>query len=647
MQYLNKLNEPQRSAVESTEGPVLIIAGAGAGKTRTITYRIAHLINKGVHPKNILAVTFTNKAASEMAERVNHILTTEPEMSAPISELERPIIRTFHSLGVQILRSHADALGFKKSFSIYDRDDSKRIVRDATKDLGFDPKDMDPGKTLSIISKQKGDKVSPDSFGINTNNYFTQNILQIWRKYEEKLKEDNAFDFDDLLVKTVELFERNHDILKIYQDQFKYIHVDEYQDTNTIQYQITKMLAHGHKNICVVGDIDQNIYSWRGASIKNMFNFNEDYPDASVIKLEENYRSTKNILKAANEVISKNAKRWEKVLFTNNHDGDPIHLYNAIDEYDEANFVVTEAKRLIKEGNSPDEIAVLYRTNFQSRVLEEVFLRENMPHQLVGTRFFERKEVKDLISYIKAAFNPDDFSATNRIINVPTRGIGKTTILKIKLKQEDTLPKPTQEKVYAFRKILTDIRDFALQNKLDATIAFALKRSSIEDRLTMEGNDGLERLLNIKELASLSKKYDHLSGEDAVNKFLEDVALASDQDSLERNNGGIKLMTVHAAKGLEFDTVFVVGMETGLFPMQRNDEKNSDTEEERRLFYVAITRARKNLYLVWATFRTIFGNKEITVQSDFLADIPTELTEQKNYGGDEKPKNKIEYLIDF
>jgi DNA helicase II / ATP-dependent DNA helicase PcrA len=649
MSYLEKLNSEQKEAVIQTEGPVLIIAGAGAGKTRTLMFRIAHLIKKGISPRNIMAVTFTNKAASEMNERINHLLLNEIDLSNPISEHERPNIKTFHSLGVQILRNHADAIGHKKSFSIYDRDDSKKLLRQIIKDLGLDPKELDTNKIISIISKQKGDMLEPfEYYQNNINSYYNQNIYQIWQKYESRLKEEGAFDFDDLLSKSYEVLAKNSDIRNFYQNLYKYIHIDEYQDTNNIQYEISKMLADNHKNICVVGDIDQNIYSWRGASIKNMLNFEKDFPNAKVIKLEENYRSTKNILSAANQIIKKNKNRIDKNLFTSNKDGDKINIHNAIDEYDEARFMVQEAKNLISKGVPANEIAVLFRANFQSRVLEEVCLQEKIPHQVLGTRFFERKEIKDIVSYIKLANNPDDFSSLSRIINEPARGIGKTTLLKIRNKEQEGLNKGTKEKINNFWSIISQINNTLQKEKLSVSIANIIKISGIEQSLIKQGEEGLERLDNLRELVSLAKKYDFLVPEQAVNNFLEDVALATDQDSLSKDNGGIKLMTIHASKGLEFDYVFVVGLEQGLFPFERESSNDVDDEEERRLFYVAITRARKKLYLSWAVFRTIFGKKDISSPSEFLEDIDESLIEKTNYSGQEDTGRQTrEYLIDF
>lgn len=665
MSYLDELNSRQRLAAEHTDGPLLILAGAGAGKTKTITYRIANLISKGVSPDEILAVTFTNKAASEMRERVEKILREEPGLKQPVEYDGRPTIRTFHSLGVLILRENAETLGLSKNFSILDKADAKKIVRDLLKDADYDPKQYDPAKILAIISRQKGDMISPDEYLEKAyhHDYLTDIVHKIWQEYEKKLKENHSLDFDDLLAKSTKILETNTEILKKYQNRWKYIHVDEYQDTNEVQYRMTKALVGDGKNICVVGDVDQNIYSWRGATIKNIMNFEHDYPELTEIVLEENYRSTQNILQAANDVISKNTVRKDKNLFTNNAAGEKISIYRAIDEYDEANYAVLRAQELIRSGTSPNEIAFLYRANFQSRVLEEVCLRNNLPHQVIGTKFFDRKEIKDLIAYIKAALNENDFTNLNRIINYPPRGIGKATILKIHAKEEGTLTPAVQKKIYLFRQFMTKIHtDIENDKKPHEIVAMILKDSGLQEKLLKEGDDGLERIENIKELASLAKKYEYLDGPDAMEKFLEDVSLSTDQDELDKkveensgNKDGVKLMTVHAAKGLEFEHVFVTGLEAGLFPHHRDNLKKEDEEEERRLFYVAITRAKKKLYLTWTSFRTIYGSKEVNMPSEFLDDISDDLVDMEDFNGgggdgDESGSGsgeKMEYLIDF
>ncbi|HMO79076.1 MAG TPA: UvrD-helicase domain-containing protein [Candidatus Paceibacterota bacterium] len=651
MSYLNNLNSEQKKAVLHTSGPILIIAGAGAGKTKTITHRIVNLIKSGVNPENILAVTFTNKAASEMRERVNHILQNDPDLKIPIEFLERPTIKTFHSLGVMLLKENFNLVNLPKNFTILDKSDSKKIIKDILILQGIDPKVHDPAKIVGIISKQKSKMISPVEYSdtIHKNEYSKSIISEAWIQYEKHLSKIGGLDFDDLLIHSTNLLIKNSEIREKYQNRFKYIHIDEYQDTNDVQYEMTKILAEKHQNICVVGDADQNIYSWRGASIKNIMNFEKDYQNVTQIILEENYRSTQNILTAANQIISKNKIRKEKKLFTKNNEGEKIFLYKALDEYDEANFVVSKAKELINSGTNPEQICVLYRANFQSRVLEEVCLKYNLPHQIVGTKFFDRKEIKDVIAYIKSAINEKDFTNLNRIINTPARGIGKATILKIQTNQEHTLTPAVTKKIKDFRNLLQEIKNSTEKNKPSEIISMIFTKAGFEKELSQDGETGQERIQNIKELVSLAKKYDIFEPKIAIEKFLEDVSLASDQDELEKNNAGIKLMTVHASKGLEFEHVFVTGLEAGLFPMERENEKEEDSEEERRLFYVAITRAKKRLYLSWANFRTIFGNKNINISSEFLDDIDSKIIETENYFGEQNGEGgqKIEYLIDF
>lgn len=658
--YLENLNSEQKKAVLHENGPLLILAGAGSGKTRVITYRIAHLIRNGANPRSILAVTFTNKAAKEMNERVNDLLSNNANFTAPVSHLDRPFIKTFHSLGVSIIRENAELLKLPKRFTIFDSADSKKAIRDAIVEAGYDTKEFEPRKIQAIISNLKGEMKTVEEYetGGEQHRYMGDLIGKAWRIYENRLRKEGALDFDDLLVKTVKILRENPEVLARYQNRWQHIHIDEYQDTNGVQYEITKMLAAKHKNICVVGDVDQNIYSWRGASIKNIMNFTKDYSDSIEIILEENYRSTQNILQAANEVIEKNTERKEKNLFTKNGAGDKITIYQAIDEYDEAKFIVKRAAEMIQNGSSPDEIAFLYRANFQSRVIEEICLQENLPHQVIGTRFFDRREVKDILSYIKAAINPKDFTSLSRIINVPKRGIGKVTVMKIATEKESELSPAVAAKVQSFRDFLKLIAEEIKIKHPHEIITFILKKSGMEEALKKEGEDGEERLENIRELASLAKKYEIFEPEEAMDKMLEDVSLSSDQDEVEKDNGGVKLMTVHAAKGLEFENVFVTGLEAGLFPHEKfGDDGKSDDEEERRLFYVAITRARRKLLLTYASFRTIYGSKEVNMPSEFLSDINDELLEnesfENNYDGvDEDPDERggrktNEYLIDF
>jgi len=641
MNHLEALNERQKEAVTTTEGPLLILAGAGAGKTKTITHRILHLITQGVAPHSILAITFTNKAAKEMRERVERLLEYR-RMD------EMPFVSTFHSLGVHIIKENARLLDLPRHFSIFDRSDSKRAVKDALTEAGIDSKQFDPGKILSVISREKGNAQTAESYGAKAGNqYFPRIVADVWQRYENILKKEKALDFDDLLLKTVMLLRKHSDILERYQDIWKYVHIDEYQDTNKVQYSIAKMLAKKHKNICVVGDIDQMIYSWRGADIQNILNFEEDYPEAKVVLLEENYRSTQTILTAANRVIEKNKMRREKKLFTKNGEGERIGVFGGFDEADEADFIAEKVKALRQQGVSLKEIAVLYRANFQSRVLEEAFLTHNLPYQVLGTRFFERKEIKDILSYLKAALNPESQADIKRAIGVPARGIGKVTLLKILAGQKDTLPTATKKKVDEFYITLNAISEKAKISKPSETIKYIFKITGIEELLRKAGTDeDLERLENIKELVTLATKYDGLGPEEGIENLISDAALATDQDSLIKNQDAVKLMTVHAAKGLEFDYVFITGLEENLFPHRKPDtsEERIDTEEERRLFYVALTRARKKLFLSYAGMRTIFGSKQVNIPSEFMIEMDDDLIQAEERTGTRKTGIKTIYF---
>jgi DNA helicase-2/ATP-dependent DNA helicase PcrA len=644
--HLASLNEKQKEAVLATQGPLLIVAGAGAGKTKTITHRILHLIHEGATPSSILAITFTNKAAKEMKERVEKLLSGDKDINRPISMLERPFVSTFHALGVHILKENAALLGIPRHFSIYDRSDSKKAVKEALEAAGYDIKQFEPGQILSAISREKGNYLTANEYEAKeSHSYFTKVVKEAWSRYEKILNEEKALDFDDLLLKTAKLLEHNKDVRNHYQEIWKYVHIDEYQDTNKVQYMISKMLAEKYKNIAVVGDVDQTIYSWRGANIENIMNFEEDYPDAKVVLLEQNYRSTQNIIAAANSIIAKNVHRKEKNLFTKNEEGEKIALYGGFDEGDEANFVADKARDLIRNGVKANEICVLYRANFQSRALEESFLSKNVPYQLLGTRFFERKEVKDVISYLKAALNPDSSGDLKRIINVPARGIGKVTLIKILAKQEATLPQATQEKIHNFKKLLQRIAIKAKTDKASETVKFIIKESGMEDMLKYGKEEDQEKLENTRELVTLATRYDTLTPEEGIELFLSDSALASDQDSLIKNETAVKLMTVHASKGLEFDYVFITGLEENLFPHQRlNQDRISEeeSEEERRLFYVALTRARKKLFLTYASVRTIFGSKQVNIPSEFITDIDNELME-----AEDRPTGAKAIFIDF
>ena len=642
------LNDAQKEAVEHDSGPLMILAGAGAGKTRVITQRIVELIKKGVAPETILAVTFTNKAAKEMKERVLHLIDTDPDINRPVSAratgFGNPHVATFHSLGVSLLRENARELGLKRHFSIFDRPDSIRAVKQALKRLGLDPKQFEPRTVLSIISRHKADGLTADAYHADISDTWKHSLGRIWQEYEAILQKEGALDFDDLLLRTYIMLRDNEAIRKRYQERWLYVHVDEYQDTNRVQFAITQLLVNKKNNICVVGDIDQNIYSWRGANLANLLTFEEEFPKTKLVLLEENYRSTQNILAAANLIIEKNVKRKEKTLYTKNEAGELLSLYSAYSEDDEARFVVQKAQELIDSGVQPREIATLYRANFQSRALEQAFMFAGVPYQVLGTRFFDRKEVKDVLSYIRAALNPDSQGDIARIVSTPPRGIGKMTLAKMLEKKEHELSPVLQKRVADFKAILKAINTTALTEKPSETIRFTVQKSGLEMKLKGGTEEERERLENIKELATLASKYDELPPEEGIERLLEDAALATDQDSLEKNHNAVKLMTVHASKGLEFDYVFLVGLEEGLFPHERIGE-NTDDEEERRLFYVALTRARKKVFLTHAIVRTIFGSQSIQTASQFIDDIGEEYIEPLD--GHTPPHERKVDLIDF
>lgn len=652
MSHLDSLNPFQREAAVHKDGPLLIIAGAGAGKTKTITHRILHLIEQGVAPGRILAITFTNKAAKEMRDRVTKLLG-RPESTGNPYQNQRgvPFMSTFHSLGVYVLRQHGAALGLSRYFSIYDKDEQLAKIKAALRSLSMDEKVHEPKKVAAIISKMKGNGKTLSLFTETAGKEWNgKNTAAVWAKYEQILAEEKALDFDDLLLKTSELFAKHPEILNLYQDRWQYIHIDEYQDTNVVQYDLTTLLAQKHHNLCVVGDIDQSIYSWRGADYENILNFEKDYPGAKVVLLEENYRSTQNILTAANDIIKKNKKRRDKNLFTKNGAGEKITIYSGFSEAEEARFVAETCRDLIGmniEANLPaealakaGEIAVLYRANFQSRALEEQFLRAGVPYQVLGTRFFDRKEVKDLLAFIKLALNPSDKESLKRVINIPPRGIGGVTLEKIFAGQEESLPPKMQDKLTSFRNLLARIKQKSETAKPSELIRYIVEETGIGGKLEAGDEEEQERLENLKEFASLAVRYDE-KGEDGLLELVSDASLVSDQDSLDDpekgktlngvpsgKKGGVKLMTVHASKGLEFRAVFITGLEHNLFPhagMSR-DEKRDD-EEERRLFYVAVTRAKEKLYLCYAQMRTIFGARQMTLPSEFLDDIDESLLE--------------------
>ncbi len=625
--YLTGLNDAQRRAVLHRDGPLLVVAGAGAGKTKTITHRILHLIKGGVSPDAILAITFTNKAAREMLDRVMALIENEPGLA---EEKTRPFLSTFHAFGTYLLREHGRVLGLPRHFSIADRDDSISIIKASLQAAGYDPKSLEPRRILNVISREKGRLIDAAHYIEHLErNPFGEVVGEIWRRYEQALSASHSLDFDDLIMKAVFLLREHPSVLSACRERWQYLHIDEYQDTNVAQYEFARLLAGPRENICVVGDLDQSIYSWRGADFKNLLRFERDFPNATVVTLEENYRSTQMILDAANRVIKKNVNRLEKTLYTKNRRGEKLVLITALDEREEAALIATAAATLIARGVAPDQIAVLYRANFQSRVLEEAMLHHHVSYRVLGVRFFERQEVKDLLAYLKAALNPNDFVSRRRIINVPPRGLGKVTVAKVLAGETDSLPPKTRVKIKVFDDLLTTIRATALVEPPSVTIRYILEHSGLDRALREGGGDDLERLENLRELVTLSLAYDATPGEVGITALLTAAALVSDQDTLTIPAKAVSLMTVHAAKGLEFDQVFITGLEQNLFPHShfRNDEEEIDTEEERRLFYVALTRARQKLYLSYAEIRTIFGNSRANSPSDFLLDLDDTLLE--------------------
>ncbi len=646
MNYLETLNTEQKKAVLATEGPVLIVAGAGAGKTKTITHRILHLMNSGVPASQILAITFTNKAAKEMRDRVRDMLAGDSEMR--FSRQGMPFVSTFHSLGVLVIKENAELLKLPRHFTIFDTADSKKALKDALVYIGVEPKEhLDTVR--HIISGEKGRGVDFGEYRERDAHDYTSDITKkAWARYEEILTREHALDFDDLLLKTLKLLEKYPEVLGRYQERFRYIHIDEYQDTNKVQNEIVELIAMKYKNVCAVGDADQNIFSWRGSEIKHMLHFEKSYPGAKTFFLEQNYRSTKTILAVANEIIQKNNFRIPKNLFTENAEGEMLSLFSGRDETDEAHFIAMTCGRLITEGMVADKIAVLYRANFQSRVLEEAFLAYGVPYQLLGTKFFERKEIKDVLSYVKASLSPESTTDFVRIINTPVRGIGKVTLDKILAGKEGELPSGTVAKIHSVREMLGAFRTKLMTEKISNALKFIIQHSGMEKMYESGKEEDTDRLENVMELVTLAKQYDDYPPEEGVEKFLTESALASDQDTLDQPKTGVKLMTVHSSKGLEFDTVFVSGLEADLFPHSgfgQDRKTKEESEEERRLFYVALTRAERKLFLTYAETRTIFGNTEVNAPSEFLSDIPAKYIERETYGGVriEKPLMSITF----
>ena len=641
MSIYDKLNEPQREAVYHTDGPLLILAGAGSGKTRVLTHRIAYLIEeRNVNPWNILAITFTNKAAGEMRERVDSLVGFGSESIW---------VSTFHSMCVRILRRFIDRLGYDNRFTIYDTDDQKTLMKEVCKKVAIDTKVFKERSLMSAISSAKNELILPDEFELNAGGDFAKlKIAKVYREYEAQLKANNALDFDDLLVKTVQLLQTQPDVLENYQERFRYIMVDEYQDTNTVQFQLVRLLAGKYRNLCVVGDDDQSIYKFRGANIRNILDFEHEFSDACVIKLEQNYRSTGNILNAANRVIANNKGRKEKTLWTANGEGELVHLRQFDTGYDEADFIAEDIKKEVRAGASYNDHAVLYRTNAQSRLLEEKFVAMNVPYKIVGgVNFYARREIKDLLAYLKTIDNGMDDIAVRRIINVPKRGIGLTTINRIQesaaergLGFYETLMAPelipgigrSAAKLDSFAALIEYFKGLTGQMSITDLLREVIEKTGYMESLDSEDKeDAQAREENIDELINKAAAYEE-AAEDrdepaTLSAFLEEVALVADIDSLDEEQDYVVLMTLHSAKGLEFPHVYLAGMEDGLFPsyMTITSDDRDDLEEERRLCYVGITRAEQELTLTCARRRMVRGETQYNKISRFIKEIPAEL----------------------
>jgi DNA helicase-2/ATP-dependent DNA helicase PcrA len=636
MGIYDTLNEQQQEAVFCTEGPLLLLAGAGSGKTRVLTHRIAYLMDQGVNPYHIMAITFTNKAAKEMRERVDDLVGYGAE---------HIWVSTFHSTCVRILRRHIDKLGYGNSFTIYDADDQKSLIKQICKQYKIDTKMMPERKIINEISSAKDEFMTPSEYETRHQYDFKKKkIAQIYKEYQRQLKANNALDFDDLIFKTVELFQFHPEVLDYYQERFRYIMVDEYQDTNTIQFQLVSMLARKYHNLCVVGDDDQSIYKFRGANVKNILNFENVFPEAVTIKLEQNYRSTKNILNAANEVIKHNKGRKAKKLWTENEEGDLIEFHQYGTEYEEARQIIDKIEALSNEGYDYKNMAILYRTNAQSRVFEESFMIKNIPYRIVGgTNFYQRKEVKDILSYLKVVDNGLDDLAVRRIINVPRRGIGAATIEKINVyavehnisfldacfsvDHIETLGN-AKKKINGFADLIRDFRRKMEEGSLEELFKYITEETGyIADLKAEETEEAEGRIENINELLNKVVTYEQEAEEASLSELLEEIALVADIDNLEDSDNRVVLMTLHSAKGLEFPYVFICGMEDGIFPsyMTVMSENDDDMEEERRLCYVGITRAKKKLYLSAAKRRMMQGRTQFNKVSRFIDEIPEQL----------------------
>lgn len=641
------LNSEQRRAVTTVDGPVLILAGAGSGKTKTLTHRIAYLIaEKHISPHSILAVTFTNKAAAEMKERVE-LLLEKAEGDVPFRAPEH--MGTFHSMCVRILRRDIEVLGYGKNFNIIDADDQLGLVKKAMKELEMNPDQIRPRSLLEAISTAKNRELSTERFESEAQSYFEELVAKVYSRYQAMLREQNSLDFDDLIALSVKLFTEHSDVLERYQKIFRYIMVDEYQDTNPLQYKLVSLLAAKERNLFVIGDDYQSIYSWRQADIRNILSFEEEYPEAVVITLDQNYRSTQTILDAATHIIANNLHQRHKKLWTEKKEGEQIVLYPAADENDEARFVVDELKALKQSGRGYKEAAILYRTNAQSRSIEEALLKANVPYLIIGgVKFYSRKEIKDVLAYLRFLENPRDRIALERLINEPKRGIGAATLSiwveAAREKQLDylaTIPHLRSGGLLQEKKlrILEGVAELFLHWRDSLDHETGLRLSQLIDVIVRESGyletlrdgttEGEVREENVRELLSVAKKFDALAARDALSRFLEEVALIADTDALDEGADAVRLMTVHSSKGLEFPVVFLIGLEEGIFPHSRSALSPAELEEERRLMYVGLTRAREKAYLLHAEIRTLFGGMQVNPPSRFLAEIPDTLVEKR------------------
>ncbi|MBB6675667.1 DNA helicase PcrA, partial [Cohnella nanjingensis] len=646
---IQKLNPKQREAAVATDGPLLIMAGAGSGKTRVLTHRIAYLIAKRIAPPwSILAITFTNKAAREMQERVSKLVGHGGQ---------DVWVSTFHSMCVRILRRDIERIGYGSNFSILDSADQLSVIRGVMKDQNVDTKKFDPKAVQAMISGAKNELLSPEKYENRAGDYFQTIAAKVYTQYQKRLKANNSLDFDDLIMLTIQLFKDVPEVLDFYQNKFKYIHVDEYQDTNKAQYMLCKMLASKHHNICVVGDSDQSIYRWRGADITNILNFEADYPEARTILLEQNYRSTSNILEAANQVIKNNLGRKAKNLWTDRAGGEKISVYQGDSEHEEGYFVANEIRKNRQSGRRYDDHAILYRTNAMSRVVEEILIKSEIPYQIVGgTKFYDRKEIKDILAYLRLISNPDDDISLNRIVNVPKRALGDTTMGKVQdeagrrgisifrlISEGDGLlgdglyhldiQSRAKAALSEFRQLITNLTAMVEYLSVTELTEKMLEMSAYREELIRENTlESKARLENIEEFLSVTQEFESRNEDKSLVSFLTDLALIADIDSMnndpeEDSGDSVVLMTMHSAKGLEFPVVFIVGMEEGIFPGSRAFMDNDEMEEERRLAYVGITRAEKKLYLTCARMRLLYGRTNSNAPSRFLGEIPDELKE--------------------